>query len=273
MKLPNIPSPPKVGGARLSDFFKWRRDHLVSKEDLGGLAREIEVRAIERVSAGLKTFESTIERLEKQIDKGQRSLRDYSEARFAACPSRVEFDNFSRRLESGLALIRADVVAAADNAINTRIKRLGDKLQAPSSGERPAKTSPGELTDLRRDLSMLRDMVIAELRVIKEEDMPALAKSVAAGMSTSLARMEETGEMAEIKKAISEMNKRFERLERRVVEEDASIKNWLKRLEGEFNDELTKVIEWINFFRSGPNLEVEANPADSGGVGAAGNRS
>jgi len=281
MKLPNIPSPPKVKSGKLSEFFKWRKDNLVSKEDLTEFGGYVESRAIEVVNGGLKVLDSKIDSLEQRQGEEQRRLSDYWEKRLGNLPSKQEYEFLSKKLETGLQLIKAQVIAAAENTLNSRLRKINENIQfleqrgireIPSGPPRKPGDMQGDLIDLKREMSGLRDMLVTEVRVIKEEEIPQMAKSIASGMSASLARMEEKGEFAEMRKAIAEVNKRLQHLERKASDEDASIRNWLKKLEQEFNEELIKIIEWINYFRSS-NLEVNANPADSGGVGAAKNSS
>ncbi len=281
MKLPNIPSPPKVKPGRLNEFFKWRKDNLVSKEDLTEFGGYVESRAIEVVNGGLKVLDSKIDGLEQRQGEEQRRLSDYWEKRLGNLPSKQEYEFLSKRLETGLQLIKSQVIAAAENTLNSRLKKISENIQAielrgvreiPAGPPRKPGDMQGDLIDLKREMSGLRDMLVTEVRVIREEEIPQMAKSIASGMSASLAKMEEKGEFAEMRKAIAEVNKRLERLERKVSDDDAAIRNWLKKLEQEFNEELIKIIEWINYFRSS-NLEVNANPADSGGVGAAKNSS
>ncbi len=233
-ELPIIPDPPKVGSIRK----KVNRKPIAPRKP-----SELKIRLVN---------------LEKLYSTEFKQLKDSFESHKKSQVS----SNFIKELKEDIIQIKKDAKVDVDSKLEVKTKDILRKIEDIENKLKNQAPAP-PIKPIETELHIVKKELIEELRVLKKDEIPKELARVEAKLDSfqkevlgKLARVE-----AEAKEKIEESIKKAERdvkdFKEKLINTHSKFNTHkeyydqsLEKLEQRFAEELSKVIEWINYFNS-----------------------
>ncbi|RLE41956.1 hypothetical protein DRJ48_04550 [Candidatus Woesearchaeota archaeon] len=271
-KLPTIPDPPS-GLAKLKLGGFLRKPHPASKQEFEKPLSEIEARIKGELEERFRGFEATLAKLQEEFEGLKRvhvKSREGADSNKVRAELKPHFQNLKQELMVNLEKIVENRTKKLWNRIEKITLRLNELKPTKSEGSVGFEKRLGNVTlavnELKVKLSAIRTELRKELTELKEVEIPKIVAQLETQIAHNHNKMEnmlnqlESKLLSEIKRNATETEQKLSILKKKlqIVEssgasERAYLEESLKELERRFSEELSKIIEWINYF----NAKVE----------------